>query len=55
MYKGVGVRLLIWFCNHLDEEKRVVCFAFIVCWMYCYSKCSVAFPRWSAVCGCGKS
>ena len=22
---------------------------------YCYYKCSVAFPRWSAVCDCGIS
>ena len=47
------------FCNHLEEEEKAGCFAFIVLKMYCYYKCSVAFPHsavgWSAVCNCGIS
>ena len=38
-------------------RKRTDCFAFIVFWMYCYSKCPVALPQcamgWSAVCNYG--
>ena len=45
------------FCNHLDKKERAGCFAFIVFWMPCYCKCSVALPHgamgWSAVCDCG--
>ena len=40
-------------CNHLEEEAKAGCFAFIVLKMYCYYKCSVALPLgavgWSAV------
>ena len=47
------------FCNHLDENERAGCFAFVVFWMSCYSKRSVDHPRgavgWSAVCDCGIS
>ena len=47
------------FCNHLDEEERAGCFAFIVFWMSCYCKCPVALPHgavgWSAVYDCGIS
>ena len=32
-------------CNHLDQEERAGCFAFIVLWMSCYRKCSVALPQ----------
>ena len=28
-------------CNHLEEEERAGCFAFIVLRMSCYCKCSV--------------
>ena len=42
------------FCNHLDEEERAGCFAFIVFQMSCYCKCFVTLPHhamgWSAVC-----
>ena len=45
--------------NHLDEEERAGCFAFIVFWMSCYCKYPVALPHgavgWSAVCDCGIS
>ena len=48
-----------YFCSHLDEEERAVFFSFIVFWMFCYCKCSVALPHsamgWSAVCDCGIS
>ena len=47
------------FCNHLEEEDRAGCFAFIVLRMSCYCKCSVTLPHgavgWSAVCDCGIS
>ena len=47
------------FCNHLEEEERADCFAFIVLRMSCNCKCSVALTRgvvgWSAVCDCGIS
>ena len=43
-------------CNHLEEEERAGCFAFIVLRMSCYCKCSVNLPHgtvgWSAVCNC---
>ena len=46
------------FCNHLEEEEKVGCFAVIVLQMYFY-KCYVALPcgavGWSAVCDCGIS
>ena len=46
-------------CNHLDEEERAGCFAFIVFQMSCYCKCVVALPHdavgWCAVCDCGIS
>ena len=47
------------FCNHLEEEGRAGCFAFIVLRMFCYCKCSVTLPHravgWSALCDCGIS
>ena len=53
------VSITLWFCNHLDEEDRAGCFAFIVIWISCYCKWSVALPHcavgWSAVCDCGIS
>ena len=33
------------FCNHLEEEERAGCFAFIVLQMSCYCECSVALPH----------
>ena len=43
------------FCNNLEAEEKVGCFAIIVLQMY--YKCSVALPHgamgWSAVCDCG--
>ena len=40
-------------CNHLEEEERAGCFAFIVLWMSCCCKCSVTLPHravgWSVV------
>ena len=33
------------FCNHLEEERRAGCFAFIVLRMSCYCKCSVTLPH----------
>ena len=48
-------------CVHFSFEnilrrKKLGCFAFIALQMYCYYKCSVAFPHgamgWSAVCDC---
>ena len=43
--------------NDLDEEERADCFVFIIFWMSCYYKCSVALSHsavgWSAVCDCG--
>ena len=48
-----------YFCNHLEEEERVGCFAFIVLRMSCYCKCCVFLPNgavgWCAVCDCGIS
>ena len=47
------------FCNHLEEDEKAGCFAFIVLEVYCYYKCSVALPHgavaWSVVCDCGIS
>ena len=47
------------FCNHLEEEERAGCFAFIVLQMSCFCICSVALPYgavgWSAVCDCDSS
>ena len=46
----------LWFCNHLDEEGRGGCFAFIVFLMSCECKCYVALPHvalgFSAMWGC---
>ena len=46
-------------CNHLEEEERAGCFAFIVLRMSCHCKCSVTLPLdamgWSAVCDFGIS
>ena len=43
--------------NHLEEEERAGCFAFVVIRMSCYCICSVVLPYgalgWSAVCDCG--
>ena len=48
-----------YFCNHLEEEERTGCFAFIVLRMFCYCTCSVTPPHiavgWSTVCDCGVS
>ena len=45
------------FCNYLDKEERVGCFAFIILWMSCYLKCHVTLPHGavgrSVVCDCG--
>ena len=50
---------VILFCNYIEEEVKVGCFAFIVLQMYCYYKCSVALPQCavgvSLVCECGIS
>ena len=47
------------FCNHLEEEERAGCFAFIVLRLSCCCICSVALPpcavSWSAICDCGIS
>ena len=32
-------------CNQLEEEKKADCVAIIVLQMFCYYKCSVAFPH----------
>ena len=37
------------FCNHLEEDERAGCLAFIVLQMSCYCKCSVTLPH-GAVC-----
>ena len=37
------------FCNHLEEEERAGCFAFVVLRMFCYCKYSVALPQGSMV------
>ena len=44
-------------CNHLEEEERAGCFAFIVLRMCCYCKCPVPHGarNWSALCDCGIS
>ena len=46
-------------CNHLEEEEKSGCVAFIFLHMYCSYKCSVALPQgavgWSAVCDFGIS
>ena len=31
--------------NHLEEEKRAGCFAFIALRMFCYSICAAALPH----------
>ena len=45
--------------NHLNEEARAGCFAFIVFWMSCYCNCPVAPPHGAvglyAVCDSGIS
>ena len=38
------------FCNHLDEEDRAGCFAFIVFWMSCNCKCPGALPHGALGC-----
>ena len=47
------------FCNHLEEEERAGCFAFIVFPVFYFCKYSVALRHgavgWSAVCDCGIS
>ena len=46
-------------CNHLEEEEKAGCLAFIVLQMYCNYKCSVALSHgvvcWSVACDCGIS
>ena len=48
-----------WFCNHLDEEERAGCFAFIVFPISCYCKSFVGLLHivmgFSALCDCGIS
>ena len=39
----------LYFCNHLKEEERVGCFAYIVSRMSCYCISSVALTRGTAV------
>ena len=34
-----------YFCNHLKDEEKAGCFAITVLQMWCYYKCSVAFPH----------
>ena len=57
----VGILCLFLFCyallcvlstflNHLEEEERAGCFAFIVLRMYCYCKYSVTLPRGAVGC-----
>ena len=54
--KGMHCLCAFYFCNHLDEEERAPCFAFIVFWMSCHCTCHVALPHgavgWSAVYDC---
>ena len=38
------------FCNHLEEEERAGCFAFVVLRMSCYCICSVALPYGAVGC-----
>ena len=56
---GVDNLMSFLFCNHLDEEKKAGCFAFIVFWVSCYCICHLAHPHgamgWSAFCDCGIS
>ena len=53
-----GMRYFMSFlaCDHLDEEERAGCFAFIIFRMSCYCKRSVAFPHVAitlySVCDC---
>ena len=46
-------------CNHLEEEGKAGCFAFVFLRMSCYCICSVALSYcavgWSAVFDCGIS
>ena len=39
------VSFLVFFFNHIDEEERAGCLAFIVYWMPYFCKCSVALPH----------
>ena len=45
--------------SYVEEGEKAGCHAIIVLQMYCFCKCSVAFPRgamgWSAVSDCGIS
>ena len=43
------------FCNHLDGEERAGCLTVFDFLMSCDCCCSVALPRWSAVCDPGIS
>ena len=49
--------LVLYFCNHLDEDEKAGSFAFIAFWVSCYCKCLVALPHgargWSVVYDCG--
>ena len=51
--------LSIYFCNHLEEEERAFCFAFIVLRMSCYCDCYAVLYHivvgWSSVYDCGIS
>ena len=42
------------FCNHLEEEEKAGCFAFIVLRMPCYCELSVTLPHgavgWFTLC-----
>ena len=39
-----------YFCNHLEEEERAGCFAFIDLQMSCYCICSVTLPHGAVGC-----
>ena len=53
------MRFVFLICNHLDEEERASCYAFIVFRISCFCICSVALTDvavgLSAVCDCGIS
>ena len=59
LFRSAILSILSCFCNLLDEEERVGCFALIVFPMPCYCLCSVVFPHgavgWSEVSDCGIS
>ena len=57
LFKPVRTDCSITSGSALFVNKNSGCFAFIVFWMSCYCKCSVALPQdamgWSAVSDCG--